>query len=36
MRHDYLVSAAGDNLLGENKNCKNAEVVLGSTSEEVI
>ena len=36
MRHYHLVSAADDNLLSENKNCKNAEVVLGSTSEEVI
>jgi len=36
MRHHRLVSAADDNLLGENKNGKNAEVVLGSTSEEVI
>jgi len=36
MRHHCLVSAAGDNILGENKNCKNVEVVLGGTSEEVI
>jgi hypothetical protein len=36
MRHYHLVSAADDNLLGENKNCKKAEVVLGSTIEDVI
>jgi hypothetical protein len=36
MRHHRLVSAADNNLLGENKYHKSTEVVLGSNIEEVI